>query len=125
MNNSIFGEMIFNTGWKAATEITLFGKTASITVKAKAYYEKDGITTEQEAAFSDFNDNKVKRLKIVEKLLSDYSVIDTSNRFTPRTLLFDREGGYAILFDDKSDVDNGVVVCLLPTEKVLTQDEYL
>lgn len=125
MNNSCFGEMTFNTGWKATTDIILFGKSISIIVKAKAYYEKDGITSEQETAFSDFSNNKEQRLKITEKLLSNYSTVDAADRFIPRTLLFERDGSYAILFDDMNDEDNGIAVCLMPTEKVLTQDEYL
>ena len=40
-------------------------------------------------------------------------------------LLFERDGSYAILFDDKNDEDNGIAVCLVPSERVLTQDEYL
>lgn len=125
MNNSIFGEMTFNIGWKAATDVILFGRSISIIVKAKAYYEKDSITSEQEAAFSDFSNNKEQRLRITEKLLSDYSVVDAADRFVPRMLLFDRDGSYAILFDDKNDEDNGIAVCLAPSEQVLTQDEYL
>ena len=125
MNNSIFGEMTFNIGWKAAIDIILFGRSISIIVKAKAYYEKDGITAEQEVAFLDFNNNKEQRLRTTEKLLSNYSAIDDANRFVPRTLLFERDGSYAILFDDKKDEDNGIAVCLVPPERVLTQDEYL
>lgn len=125
MNNSCFGEMTFNTGWKATTEIILFGKSISIIVKAKAYYEKDGITPEQEAAFSDFSNNKEQRLSITEKLLSDYSAVDAADRFVPRTLLFERDGSYAILFDDNNDEDSGIAVCLAPSEQVLAQDEYL
>lgn len=117
--------MTFSTGWKTATEILLFGRSISIIVKAKAYYEKDGITAEQEAAFSDFNNNKEQRLRTIEKLLSNYSLVDAADRFVPRTLLFERDGRYVILFDDKTDVDNGIAVCLSPTEQVFTQDEYL
>lgn len=125
MNNSYFGEMTFNTGWKATTDITLFGKSISIIVKAKAYYEKDGITSEQEAAFSDFSNNKEQRLRNTEKLLCDYAIIDAADRFFPRTLLFERDGSYALLFDDNNDEDNGIAVCLAPSELVLKQDEYL
>ena len=125
MKNSCFGEMIFNTGWKATTDVILFGKSTSIIVKAKAYYENDGITSEQEAAFLDFSNNKEQRLKATEKLLSDYSTVDADSRFVPRTLLFERDGSYALLFDDKNDEDNGIAVCLAPYKQVLTQDEYL
>ena len=125
MKNPVFGEMAFDIGWKALTNIILFGKSASITVKAKAYYEKDGITPEQEAAFSDFNDNKEQRLEKTEKLLSGYAGDNAAGRFVPRTLLFERDGAYAILLDDKEDEDDGIVVCLLPMEIILSQNEYL
>ena len=125
MKTSVFGEMAFNTGWKSSTQIVLFGKLTNIAVKAKAYYEKDGITDKQEIAFSDFNKNKEQRLKSTEKLLSDYVGGNFEGRFFPRTLLFERDGGYAILFDDKEDEDNGVAVCLMPKEMVVSQDEYL
>ena len=52
MKNSEFGDLVFNTGWKAKAEIKLFGTNYNIIVKAKAYFEKDGITREQEIAFS-------------------------------------------------------------------------
>lgn len=125
MKNIIFGEMVFNTGWKSLVDIELFDKTTKVTVKAKAYFEKDGITNEQEVAFSDFNKNKEQRLKRTELLLFDFGGDNAANRFVPKTLLFERDGSYGILFDDHQDEDNGIIVCLIPDEKVLTQDDYL
>ena len=83
------------------------------------------LTPEQEAAFSDFNDNKEQRLEKTEKLLSGYAGDNAAGRFVPRTLLFERDGAYAILLDDKEDEDDGIVVCLLPMEIILSQNEYL
>lgn len=125
MHNSVLGELFFNTGWKTKTDIELFDNDYNVDIKAKAYYEKDGITAEQETAFSDFNSNKKQRLKRVEKLLTNYANVEIVDRFVPRTILFERNGSYAILFDDKEDIDNGVVVCIFPIERVITQDEYL
>jgi hypothetical protein len=39
--------------------------------------------------------------------------------------LFQRDGGYALLLDDKSDEDDGIAVCLVPKAEVLSQDAYL
>lgn len=125
MNNSVFGELVFNVGWKTQTDIALFEKNYNVIVKAAAYFEKDGVTFEQEAAFGDFHDNKNERLKIVEKLLLGFDNDNTSERFTPRTLLFQRDGSYALLLDDKKDEDGGIAVCLKPTAEVVSQDEYL
>ena len=71
--------MTFNTGWKATTDIILFGKSISITVKAKAYYEKDGITSEQEAAFSDFSNNKELLEKVKYYLKNEEEGLSISN----------------------------------------------
>ncbi|PWV99308.1 hypothetical protein DFQ01_11524 [Paenibacillus cellulosilyticus] len=125
MNNSVFGELVFNVGWKAATDISLFNNVHSVTVKAAAYFEKDGITAEQETAFVDFGDNKRARLATVEKLLIDYANGDASNRFVPRTLLFKRNGSYALLLDDSEDEDEGIAVCLAPSATIVSQSEYL
>ncbi|MGN7453348.1 hypothetical protein ACTHPH_00885 [Paenibacillus pasadenensis] len=125
MNNPVFGKLIFNIGWKAETEISLFNKNYNVIIKAAAYFEKDGITGEQEAAIVDFDDHKNERLKMVEKLLTDFSEGDASQQFIPRTLLFQRNGNYALLLDDKEDEDEGIAVCLLPEAKIVSQDEYL
>lgn len=125
MNNAVFGELVFNTGWKTKSDIVFFGKNYNIVVKAKAYSEKDGITNEQETAFNYFKTNKDEQLKTVEKLLTDFADGETSKRFVPRVLLFQRDGGYALLFDDRKDEDDGVAVCLAPKTRVVSQDEYL
>lgn len=125
MNNKIFGELTFNTGWKTTTDISLYGTNYTVVVKAKAYYEKDGVTSEQESAYAEFKENKQARLVIVENLLKTFAGDQFSERFVPRTLLFQRNGDYAILFDDKQDIDGGIAVTLEPTTEVKYQDEYL
>jgi hypothetical protein len=125
MKKTIFGEMIFNTGWKVNTKISLLGKGFDITIKAKAYREEDGISYEQAKAFADFDTQKSMRLKTTEYLLNKFSKGNTTERFIPRTLLFQRDGSYALLCDDREDEDDGVAVCLSPEVKVISQDEYL
>lgn len=124
MKNSIFGDIVFNTGWKTNTDIALFGINYHITVKAKAYFEKDGITNEQELAFGNFNKCKAECLKNAENLLNKFSR-NAAARFIPKTLLFERDGGYALLLDDKEDDDGGIAVCFAPKMEILSQDEYL
>lgn len=125
MNNIVFGELTFNIGWKTKTHITLFGNQYDVVVKVKAYFEKDGITPEQELAFADFKENKSVQLKIVEKLLNDYTNGAPSDLFIPRTLLFNRDGSYALLLDDSRDEEGGVAVILAPVMSVIAQNEYL
>jgi hypothetical protein len=125
MNNATFGELTFNICWKTKTDITLFGNKFEVVVKAKAYFEKDGVTAKQETAYTDFTENKTARLEAVETLLNDFADNSAINRFIPRTMLFGRDGEYALLLDDKQDEDGGIAVTLAPKVEVVAQDAYL
>lgn len=125
MKNPFWREMTFHVGWKAKSNIAFYGKKYAITLKAKAYREEDGITVEQDQALSDFAAQKDTVLKTAEKLLDNFREGNGAAYFTPRTLLFERDGSYALLCDDRMNEDDGVAVCLSPTQTVVLQDEYL
>ena len=125
MKNPVFGEFVFDTGWKAKTDIGLFGANHMIVVKAASYFEKDKITPEQERAFENYNKNKADILKKAEDLLIGHMGAEASRRLVPKTLLFRRDGSYALLLDDQEDEDKDVAVCLAPTAEVMPQEEYL
>lgn len=125
MIHSTFGNLQFNTGWKTKIDVVLFEKVYHITVKAHAYNEADGITSAQESAISDYKSHMDEQNKEAEALLRSYSGEDCAERFKPQTLLFERDGGYALLCDDRDDPDDGIAVVLAPERKVLSQDEYL
>lgn len=118
------GELKFNTGWKATTKIDWFGKSQEITVKAKAYFEKDGITAEQNASITSFSNNESEILKKISLLASDFSE-NASSRFFPKTLLFLRDGSSALLCDDIENPDEGIAICISPECKIVSQDDYL
>ena len=123
MIHSVFGDLYFNTGWKTDIEIVLFGKARRITVKARSYAETDGLTAAQQAALTDCQEHLEKRMKEAETLLSSYG--DCAARFSPRTLLFGRDGEYALLCDDRDDPDDGIAVILSPRQEIGSQDMYL
>jgi hypothetical protein len=125
MKNEIFGELTFNTGWKTNAKIILFNKEYEVVVKAKSYRETDALTAEQEDAYANFGKNKSVQIETAEKLLDIYADGKASERFIPKTLLFNRDGSYALLLDDKEDEDSGVAVSFDPKVEVLSQDEYL
>lgn len=124
MRHNIFGEITFHVGWKADRNIYLFGKKHSVTMKIQAYFEEDGITKEQEQAYLAYKEKEAEKLHVIEKLLRGCA--DSPElRFEPKTLFFDRDGSCALLCDDREEPDEGIAVCLMPQEKVLSQDEYL
>ena len=130
VHNAVFGDMEFSVGWKRRLDISLWDSCYNIVVKAKAYAESDGLTSEQEKSYTDFMNRCESLLQTVENLLSEYCKTEDVKaivaRMTPTSLLLERDGGCALLFNDTEDADNGVAVCLLSTPpQVMTQDEYL
>ena len=124
MDNSIFGKVVFNTGWQTKYDIELFEKEYSIIITASAYFEKDSINSNQEISFAYFKVNELDLISKVQLELLKFSY-KAYERFVPRELLFRRDGSYALIFDDKDDIDGGIVVCIKPDIKVMSQDEYL
>lgn len=134
MNSTAFGAVVFNYGFDAKGKAILWGKEHEITLSAAAYFEKDGITDAQEKTCLAYKAAEAEKLSRVETLLQQYQETQTgkpvsaaqlSAQFAPRTLLFNRDGSYALLFDDAENPDEGLAVCLAPEEKVLSQDAYL
>ena len=66
MIDSVLGNLHFNTGWKVEAEMNLFGMTHRIIIKAHAYYETDGLTSEQKRAFADYKCHDSERHRNIE-----------------------------------------------------------
>ena len=124
MMHDVFGDIEFTVGWKTNKSIVLFGHSYVVTVKIQAYLEEDGITKEQENAYINFLNTEEIKMNCIERLLKEYSA-SAELRFIPKTLLIDRDGAYALLFDDEDNTDDGIAVCLEPEEKIMSQDDYL
>ena len=124
MNDKIFGEVSFDAGWNKDENISLWGKTNGILVTAVAYYESEAITEAQQSSYRSYNLNKSIMEKKIEQLLSNY-MDEPEKHLTPRFLVFEKDGAYALMLDDDNDPDNGVAVQLAPVAKVTSQDAYL
>ncbi len=124
MMNQYFGELTYSIGWKTTRDIQLFGETYSIKVKIQAYEPEDSIPPAQEQACRTYIENEAENLKSMEQLMLNFSS-DAASRFSPRTLLFKKNGSCALLCDDKQDLDEGIAVCILPEKSVEYQSDYL
>lgn len=124
MENISFGHFDFSIGWKKQISLTLFNKQHKITLKLQAYSENDGITAEQEKALAEFKSSEKNNEQRIEKLLVSFDS-QSDERFTPKTLLFSRDGSYALLCSDKQNLDDGIAVVLSPTEEIISQNDYL
>ena len=123
----MFENAKFNCGWEIPVDILLFGKKRTITASANAYFSTENVTEEQNEAIKSFLDNSTSILENVEKILiSSAGGRDFArSRFVPKMLSIKKNGNYAILFDDKKDIENGLVIVIAPKLSVMTADEYL
>lgn len=124
MIETAIGTMEFNTGFKIQDNIIFCGVSNTIVIKAKAYFEKDGITEKQRKMIQKYSDNKSQIGDIITEVVSKYD-INAKSRFVPKTLLFGRDGECALLCDDNREPDEGIAVCIYPREEVISQDDYL
>lgn len=124
MKNPFWSRMTFDTGWNTEITVRLWGRNYCVTLRAKAWKKEDEITKEQDEAICQFTTQKDALFKQAERLLGDFRGTAYGD-FTPRTLLFERDGSLALLCDDVRDQDGGVAVCLWPEQKVAYQDDYL
>lgn len=123
--DSILGPLTFDEGWYASGVIQLFHKDYTIGICVQAYYEQDGITQQQETALADYREHEAQRLTTAENLLYAHFGENCAARFIPQTMVFERDGSYALLCDDCDAPEEGIAVLLSPEQRVLSQDDYL
>jgi len=124
MDDEVFGEMTFDTGWYKEGEIRYYGETYPIVICCAAYFESDPVTDEMRENYLLFLDNRRRFEETVERMVAEECAENPERRFTPQMLLFQDEE-MALLLDDEDDPDNGLAIILLPNERVETQDAYL
>ncbi|MDO4666960.1 MAG: hypothetical protein Q4A90_03885 [Streptococcus sp.] len=125
MYNKIFGELTYDFGFNSKINIEIFERKNKVIVTAQAYRESDGISREQEDSFSKFKNNMHDIIGTVEdKIINNYGQ-HANSRFNLTTIVVDRQGELALIFDDKEDEDEGIVVQVFPKYIIQTQSSYL
>ena len=125
MENRIFGEMNYHTGWEKKMIIPFNNQKIEIVIHAKAHGVEEEITQEQENLFSYFHDNVDFVMKEVEQELLKDSGKEYAKRYTPVMLLIKKDGRSALLFDDIDDLENGLAISFFSGIRIMTQDEFL
>lgn len=127
MQDNIFGTTTFNMGWETTRVIPLFGQEHKIVVSAVAYQEAESTTVQQKESYYRYLQSEQDILRNIECQLADYAgdMDEARLKYHPSMLQFQKDGSYAMLFDDNDDVEGGVAVCVEPRCEVLSIDEYL
>lgn len=124
MLNNIFGDMEYSIGWKSKKIINLFGKEYPIFVKIQARNPDQALPISQEQSCFEYINHESEYLSDIEEMLIEYCD-SASSHFTPRVLLFKRNGVCALLLDDINDPDDGIAVRIIPEKNVVSQDMFL
>lgn len=124
MIETAIGTMKFDMGFKKQDVLLFCGKEKNIVVKAKAYYEQDGITDAQKAAIDKYKREKSKISNDITDLM-EKSYRNDKERFVPKTILVGREGELALLCSDNKNPDEGIAICVYPKLEIVSQDDYL
>ena len=124
MSETFLNQFTFRIGWKKKESIELFDTENDIIIKLKAYYEKDGVTPEQEEAYSTYQVKKKELEKELQGALLQYRE-DAKESFVPTMLVIERSGKLVLFCDDVNDPDNGIVVCFGAQMQIMLQDDYL
>lgn len=126
MNVNYFSEAKFNFAWEIPSKFTLFEKEYSIVASADAYYSTDVVTDEQNSSYKWFLDNHADVVSNIEKALIKEAgnKENALERFEPKTLKIKSNGECGLVFNDKTDFENGLVIMLLPNYQVMSTDEF-
>ena len=124
---NFFEKAKFNFSWEIPITIRLFEKDFPIVASADAYYATENVTAEQNNSFKLFMENSNEILNHVEDLLikETGSKKISEERFVPKMIKIKKNGDYAIVFDDKTNIENGIIASIHPTFEIMDIDEYL
>jgi len=129
--DKVFGEMEYKHSWTKKEAFLFLDKAYVVNIVAQAY-KGDVILESQQLNYTSYKkileDNYDK---IVEKL-NEYckSNFDTEvsldKYLIPKTIIFERDGSWGILFDTDYDTENGIAVFFIKEKiKIGSQDLFL
>ena len=131
LNDKVFGEMIYKHSWTKQDSFKFMDKTYNVNITAQAY-KGDNILESQQDNFIVFKDFLNKHNKDIEQKLKDYlkNMFNVEGSLTdllePKTIIFERDNSWGILFEIDYDVENGIALFIQNDEiKVGPQDEFI
>lgn len=131
VKDKVFGEMEYKHSWRKKDSFIFLGKPYMVNVIAQAY-RGDNILESQQFNYSNFKNYLEEHKEFIKKKLAEYCKvalnvdIALSECMEPKTIIFERDGSWGILFDTDYDIENGVALFFINDEiKVDRQDIFL
>jgi len=130
--DKIFGEMEYKHSWTKKDSFLFMDKAYPINITAQAY-KGDNILESQRSNYSHYKTYLEKHKDEIENKLIDYckeicknDEVELNSCLTPKTIIFERDNSWGILFDTNCDVENGVALFFVNDKvEVGPQDLFL
>ncbi|MDG6896063.1 hypothetical protein [Volucribacter amazonae] len=127
--NNLLDEVTFNYGWVSNTKLKLSLNNKEYEVSCVFQSQKSqSISEEQKQSLASFLNKQSEYEKKANALLNGYITaenISNDEKIKPKTLLFKRDGSFAILADCSWDIENGIAIILSPQQSIGIQDIFL
>jgi len=131
IKDNYFGEMVYKHSWTKIDTICLFDKAYKVKVVAQAY-KGDTVLDIQRENYVNFRNYLEENKVAIEKKLKEYCKTNYNTDkpldecLIPKTVIFERDGSWGILFDTEYDIENGVALFVINGQlEVGTEDLFL
>lgn len=131
MLDKVFGEIEYKHSWTKKDSFLFLGKAYVVNIIAQAY-KGDEILESQRSNYANYKKYLEKNKNEIEQKLIEYCKITYNTEvlldecLVPKTIVFERDGSWGILFDTKYDAENGVALFIVDGKiQVDAQDVFL
>jgi len=131
VRDKVFGAMEYKHSWTKKDSFIFLDKVYSINVVAQAYSNDDILESQQEN-YSNFRNYLDENKEEIEEKLMEYckTICDVNialdECIKPKTVIFERDASWGILFDTNCDVENGMALFIIDNQiKVDREDSFL
>ena len=117
IDDPVFGKLEYKHSWTKSEIIKWHKQDVKVNITAQAY-KGDSVLKTQRDLYLFFKNNKAKLLKMVINAIRDYyqetlgqkslTIDEILSHLKPKTVLFERNKTWGILFDTETDIENGL-----------------
>lgn len=131
MLDKVFGEMEYKHSWTKKDSFLFLDKAYVVNITAQAY-KGDEVLESQQSNYSKYkeyceeNEDAITE-KLIEYCQSTYDAdASTIESLIPKTVIFERDNSWGILFDTDYDIENGIALFVINKKiQVGPQDLFL
>ena len=135
INDPIFGEMEYRYSWKRNMIIRSFGQEFQVELNVNDLDEEGILDTQRDAyrkvennisQYIDDNSDKLADYCVGTFALTNISSPTILSHLRPKTLVFQRDGTWGVLFDCDYDIEHGIALYFKKEDVFVgVQDDFL